>query len=552
MNDRKKIKIGFDLDGVIIDKPPFMPKSLLEFLYGGKRKKTLEYRFPHSYFEQKLRWLSHGSLLRPPIYKNLDAIKKLAKNNHYKLFVISSRYSFLKLRTDHWMKTHRINKLFEDIYLNLKNEQPHAFKERMIKKLKLDLFIDDDDLIVEYLKLRCHKTKVVSIKEKNTFIHSLTKPNILISISYYYPNISGLSIYAKRLAEGLVEKGHKVTVITSKNKSTLPRRELINGVEVIRSKVLFKIGKGVIMPLLPLEAFLLINKYQVVNCHLPQFESSLFALIGKFYGKKVILTHHTDLSSWEGTKNRISESAVWLSQIVAGFFADYIVPYTKDYAAHSWYLKLFKTKVKAILPPIKVNTIDKGLREKWIKKLEKKQIIIGFSGRIARQKGIPHLLKAIAYIKKEIPSFKIVFAGPYNNVIGENYLEVLKPLIESNKNYLRFFGSINPEKISTFYSLCDVLVLPSDDTLESFGLVQVEAMLVGCPVVATNLPGARIPIKKTGMGILVEPRDPKSLAKAIVKVIKNKKKYKQPVNIIEKKFNFHQTITEYQELFKTI
>ena len=99
----KKIKIGVDLDGVIIGKPPLVPKKFLEYLFKGKRKNSrLHYRFPKSKLEQKIRILSHYWFLRPPLKKNLDQIKKLLKNKKYEVFFVSSRYSFLKNKTKQW------------------------------------------------------------------------------------------------------------------------------------------------------------------------------------------------------------------------------------------------------------------------------------------------------------------------------------------------------------------------------------------------------------------------------------------------------------------
>jgi len=373
---------------------------------------------------------------------------------------------------------------------------------------------------------------------------------VLIGITYYLPNISGLTIYARRLAKELVKRGHQVTVLTSRHDNSLPRREIIDGVEVVRSPVIAKIGKGVIMPLLPWDVLRLVRKVDVINCHLPQFESFIFAGLGKICGREVILTHHTDLSGWKGLFNQISESTVWAGQLVAGFLADKILPYTKDYADYSWYLRLFKKKLKFVYPPILVGKVESRLKQRWQKKIGRAKYIIGFAGRIARQKGIPHLLKAIAYLKKDLASFKIVFAGPYRKVIGENYLKEIDKLINRYRRDICFLGNIPEEKMASFYSLCDVLVLPSDDRLESFGIVQVEAMLNGCPVVASNLPGVRIPIRLTKMGLIVPPGDSQVLAKAMVKVLKNKNAFLKLNKEVKKIFNFQKTIDKYEKLFQ--
>jgi uncharacterized HAD superfamily protein len=151
MNKRKIIKIAFDLDGVIVDKPPLIPKKLLERLFRGKSNHKLHYRFPNSVIEQKIRKLSHYYLFRPPIKKNIEFIRKLAENNKYELFIISARYSFLEKETKIWLNKRKLDNIFKGVYLNLFNKQPHLFKEEVLKNLKPEIFIDDDYLLADYL-----------------------------------------------------------------------------------------------------------------------------------------------------------------------------------------------------------------------------------------------------------------------------------------------------------------------------------------------------------------------------------------------------------------
>jgi len=91
----------------------------------------------------------------------------------------------------------------------------------------------------------------------------------------------------------------------------------------------------------------------VVNCHLPQPESLWMVIWSKILGKKVFLTHHTDLSFWKGFKNKFIDSGVFVCQYLAALGADKIIPYTKDYAKNSYFLKYFLKKIKAIYPPIR-------------------------------------------------------------------------------------------------------------------------------------------------------------------------------------------------------
>jgi len=112
--------------------------------------------------------------------------------------------------------------------------------------------------------------------------------NILITLSYYSPNVSGLTIYAKNLSEELVKKGHMVKIITSRHKKDLKKNEIINGVVISRAFTPFLIGRGPIMPLYPFEIVPDLLKADVINLHLPSFESVVPAILGKLFGKKII------------------------------------------------------------------------------------------------------------------------------------------------------------------------------------------------------------------------------------------------------------------------
>lgn len=169
---RKTIKIGFDLDGVIIGKPPFIPKFALEMLVRDHGNKKLSYRFPASKFERMVRVASHHPLLRPPIKKNIRIIRELNKSKEYTLFVVSSRYSFLDKRTHEWFKFYKLRDFFEEIYINLEDEQPHVFKEKMIKKLKLKVFIDDDLPLLHHLGKKLRNVDLVFVEDQGKYLNS--------------------------------------------------------------------------------------------------------------------------------------------------------------------------------------------------------------------------------------------------------------------------------------------------------------------------------------------------------------------------------------------
>ena len=162
---KKSLCLGFDLDGVIVDKPPLIPKVWLEYLFKGGGENNLYYRFPQSKMEQIIRKISHFYLFRPPLKKNIDFVKKLKKQGH-RLYLISGRYSFLKKETANWLKERGLNGMFREIFLNLKNEQPYVFKERIIRQLNLDYYFEDDKKIAAYLQERQSGVSIIEVKRK--------------------------------------------------------------------------------------------------------------------------------------------------------------------------------------------------------------------------------------------------------------------------------------------------------------------------------------------------------------------------------------------------
>src|SRR5262249_27368819 len=83
------------------------------------------------------------------------------------------------------------------------------------------------------------------VGRRQSFVIRLTSMRVLLSLTYYRPYVSGLTIYVERLGRALAERGHYVTVLTSQYEGSLPREELLDGVHVVRVPVAARISKGV-------------------------------------------------------------------------------------------------------------------------------------------------------------------------------------------------------------------------------------------------------------------------------------------------------------------
>lgn len=151
------MRLGFDLDKVFIDYPPFIPASIIDKIYKKRSHGTLSYRIPRK-TEQIIRLFTHYHLFRPPIVKNLVFVKNLRKSSNHKHFLISSRFSFLKKTTERLILKHKLNELFNELHFNFDNRQPHIFKNQIIQRLKIDRYADDDLKLLEYVSEKNPKT----------------------------------------------------------------------------------------------------------------------------------------------------------------------------------------------------------------------------------------------------------------------------------------------------------------------------------------------------------------------------------------------------------
>lgn len=373
---------------------------------------------------------------------------------------------------------------------------------------------------------------------------------VLIVLTYYRPHVSGLTIYVERLASELAARGHQVTVLTSQHDRDLPRREVINGVTVERVPVLARISKGVLMPI-AWHAMRRARDHDVLSIHLPQFDGGLVAIAARLARRRAVLTYHCDLRLPRGLVNRVADAVTFAMNWVAASVAHDIVAYTDDYARHSSLLRRFPRKISVVPPPVVMGTPDPDrvdeLRRTWG---ANGGPVIGSAARLATEKGVEYLVAAMPNVIEQLPGARVAFAGAFDNVVGEqHYRQSLQPAISGLGDRWRFLGVLEQSAMADFFGALDVLVVSSINSTESFGLVQVEAMLCGTPVVATALPGVRQPVLMTKMGQVVPVADGAALAAAIVDVCQHRDAYVRPRHEVAAMFDLDATVDAYERLF---
>jgi glycosyltransferase involved in cell wall biosynthesis len=294
-----------------------------------------------------------------------------------------------------------------------------------------------------------------------------------------------------------------------------------------------------------------------VQLHLPQFDAPGVALRARLFGKPVVLTYHCDVQLPQGWFNRLVNSVLDFQNDMAGRLANHIVTYTQDYADHSPYLSRYASKLTPILPPVELPVPAPEAVSAFAEKHRTKEHkpVIGMVTRFASEKGVEVLLEAMPLILKKYPNAQVLYAGQHQNVMGEQaYFDRLIPQIHEYEmtGHWTFLGNLSPVQLAALYPNIDVLTVPSLNSTEAFGLVQIEAMINGAPSVPSALPGVRRPVQMHGMGVVSEIGNAESLAASILEVLDNPQKYRGDVGGIKKAYEPDSVAQEYEKLFERL
>lgn len=328
---------------------------------------------------------------------------------------------------------------------------------------------------------------------------------LTMALTYYAPYVSGLTNTAKVVAEQLVERGWAVTVVASQHDPGLPRQELLAGVRVIRTPVRARLHKGVLSPSLPVVAASEIRRSGLGNLHLPMPEAGgVAALLGP--RPRLVTTYHCDVTLPPSAANKALERAIDASSRLAVRRSNSVTVTSLDYLASSRIHPTIGSKAVAIPPPCLPRpggspTYRDGAGAH-----------VGFLGRIVEEKGIPYLVRAFRQVAG--PDWRLLIGGDFEQVAGGSVIDEVRRAAAHDER-IRLLGFIPQERIADFYASLDVFAFPSVNPLEAFGIAQVEAMFAGVPVVASDMPGVRLPVLHTGFGRLARPRDTPGIAEAL-------------------------------------
>jgi glycosyltransferase involved in cell wall biosynthesis len=327
--------------------------------------------------------------------------------------------------------------------------------------------------------------------------------HVTFVLTYYRPYVSGLSEAARLVAEGLASRGWNVAVACTQHDPRLPLFEVQSGVSIHRSPVQATIGKGAISLLFVPLVRRLASRSQLLNLHLPLLEAGPITALVK---APIVLTYQCDVVLGRSFRDRAIVQTMDGSSRLALRRAEAVVFSSMDYAQASRLAQSPRKATYAIRPPY----VDRTGGSPTYR--ETSGTHIGFLGRIVAEKGLDILIEAFSGI--EADDARLLIGGDFTSVAGGSILPDLEQALELDHR-IRLLGFVPNQRVPDFLASLDVLALPSVNSLEAYGIVQLEAMTAGVNVIASDLPGVRVPVRTYGGGALVRPGDALALKHTI-------------------------------------
>lgn len=335
---------------------------------------------------------------------------------------------------------------------------------------------------------------------------------ILQTPARFYPYTGGVENYVYNLSRELIKLGHEVNIICA-NEQNKYNKEEINIIKIKKLNYLGKIANTNITLSLPFR--ILDDDFDVLHTHLPTpWSADWSAVVSAAKKKPLVLTYHNDIVG-KGIANCIAAIYNRTALKIVLKRAGKIIISHRNYLGFSPYLKAYRDKIKIVPVGVDIERFKPGDT-----KAEDTIFFLSLLDEFHRYKGLEYLLDAMKLVKKEIPRVKLKVGGTGKLL---EYYKRKAASMDLGEN-VEFPGYVPNENTPWCYRNCNLFVLPSiSASQEGFGIVLLEALASGRPVVTTEIAGVAEDIKKHKAGIVVKPMDTKALADAIIRVMQDKK-----------------------------
>lgn len=340
--------------------------------------------------------------------------------------------------------------------------------------------------------------------------------------SCFVPSHGGVETFVYNLCKTLVKRNHTVRVITSsRGRSPARYHERIDGIDVVRYPERHFVLETPLLPQIVLS--LLEEDYDVLHVHgMVPMLTDIALLVGRLKRKPVLLTYHYDAETLTGrTLGRLVNRVYsFLMRFLLPYLVDRVVTTTTSYAMTSSVLPRSVSKL-ATIPcgvdeEMQPDPPGNGPHEESSSSDPNHRVL--YVGKLHRYKGLEHLIAAIQLARAAIPDIRLEIVGDGPR---RSELEGLSHRLGLD-GCVTFRGWIERSDLIQAYGSTGVVVLPSiNSRREAFGIVLLEAMAMGKPVIASRIPGPESVVDNGKDGLLVPPGNPDKLAEAIVYILKN-------------------------------
>jgi rhamnosyl/mannosyltransferase len=360
---------------------------------------------------------------------------------------------------------------------------------------------------------------------------------------FYHPVVGGIEHVVRQLATGLSDQGIPTSVLTARQRG-FGKSETVDDIPVTRTSSLGITLSTPLAPTFPVRLRQLSSDADLVHYHLPN-PIAVASYLTTQRSSPVVVTYHSDIVR-QAKALRIYKPLLdrFLSE------ADQIVTTSPRLRDNSEHLQPYVKKTDVIPISIDIDQADcsTGTSREGFSTDETPTVL--FVGRLNYYKGVEYLLDAMAMIEESV-NLRIVGDGALRSDLEQRARSL------GIDDRVRFLGQVDDETLHACYEAASLFVLPSIEPSEAFGIVQLEAMAHGLPVINTDLPTGVPWVSPDGKtGITVPPRNARALADAIDELLLNSERrdaYSRAArNRVESRFGEEQMIADTIDIYRSI
>jgi len=336
----------------------------------------------------------------------------------------------------------------------------------------------------------------------------------ILQIGKFYPIKGGVEKVMYDLMLGLSRRGvhcDMLCAVTDRQKSGII--SLNDSARLLCISTWIQLSATMIAPSMIMKLRKIRHEYDIIHIHHPDPMACLALFLSGYKGK-VVLHWHSDILKQKTLLRLYQPLQRWLIKR-----ADLIVGTTPVYVQHSPFLKQAQSKVTCLPIGIEELTVDPDSVNRIREQYADKKIIFSL-GRLIEYKGYEYLIESAQYLDDDC-IILIGGGGPLKNTLQQRINDC------GVNEKVKLMGFVPDEEVAACFGACDVFCLSSIWKTEAFGIVQIEAMSCGKPIVATCIEGSGVSwVNADGVsGYNVESRNAKALAEGIKKILSDPQRY---------------------------